>query len=618
MQHLGHLLFLLLLSALSLSAQIGVNISHPERGGTYIDIVKENYRWTDLNTGAPVTSNSVDAQGWPTVDAQYVLDYRPVAEWAGNIDDPEQYRLDVSGTYQCSFQGQANVRAVVGGQIQNLTYDPTSNVSEFDFAVPAGSNGFFLINFEDSRRSPNVGTNSGITDFRMLRPGYQDDNGIFHQAFLDALNGINFDAVRFMDFTGTNGRDPDYPDRTTWQERKLITDASQQHLPTIGKRGGAAWEYVILLANETKKDAWVNVPISADEGYVRQLAMMLRNDLDDDLNIYVESSNEVWNTAPGFEQTFYNQRDAQARGISEQENHARRTVELAQIFSEVFGPGSLNNRIRVVLCSHQPMLKWWVEPMLQYVQNTFGPPSQYIYAIASQTYFSGGAQAGEDTTKILDDCFASINGQIDEPTGNEAGRKQWIQKAKDYNLVGGYCSYEGGPAHGGGSTENIANRILAERTQRMCEAMRYNLDDGFIQLGGNLAMQFTLTSAYTRYGCWGLTDDVNHPNRNYKYQCLKELLDVSTSVSHANSQSDLSIFPNPTDGDVTIKFDFDSKANTSIFLRDLLGRTMLNMDLSNSKGEVILDESVLPQKPGLYLLTLTNGGKKSTRKLRIL
>ncbi len=35
-----------------------------------------------------------------------------------------------------------------------------------------------------------------------------------------------------------------------------------------------------------------------------------------------------------------------------------------------------------------------------------------------------------------------------------------------------------------------------------------NLHDCFFGLGANKAMQFTMTSGYNRYGCWGLTDDV--------------------------------------------------------------------------------------------------------------
>ena len=574
---------LLILSAFISTAQIGVNISLPERGGTYIDLVRENYRWKDLNTDSPIGPNQVDANGWPTVDAQYIVDFRPVAEWAGSIDDPEVYRLDVSGTWKCSFVGQGAVSVLVGGNVQNLNYDNASNTITFDFVVATGSNGFFLINFSNTQRTPSDPTNSGFTDFKMLRPGYSDDSDLFHTPLLSIFDSINFSAIRYMNLTATNGRDPNYPAVTEWAERKLPTDASQTRLGTIGKNGGACWEHVITLANLTQTDPWINVPVSATADYVTQLATLLKNNLDPVLNIYVESSNEVWNTAPGFEQTQYNQAQAAVMGISEQENHARRTVELAQIFKTVFGAGSLNGRVRVVLCSHQPMLKWWVEPMLQYVNNNFGSPSDYIYAIGSQTYFSGGADAGEDVAKILDDCHNSITNQINDTGINEAGRIQWIAKANDWNLPGGYVSYEGGPAHGGGSTTNIANRILAERSEGMCDEMRYNLDDAFIQLGGTLAMQFTLTSSYNRYGCWGLTDDVNNPHRNYKFGCIRDLLPPDTTFNSTleltTTFSEILVYPNPSSAGVTFSFELSEMANVSLKIFDLLGKEIYQLDV---------------------------------------
>ena len=36
-------------------AQLGVNISLPERGGTFVDIVKENYRWSEAGGGGDLT-----------------------------------------------------------------------------------------------------------------------------------------------------------------------------------------------------------------------------------------------------------------------------------------------------------------------------------------------------------------------------------------------------------------------------------------------------------------------------------------------------------------------------------------------------------------------------------
>ncbi|MBK6901428.1 MAG: hypothetical protein IPH04_01075 [Saprospirales bacterium] len=136
------------------TAQIGVNIDLPERGGTYIDLVKENYRWHELSTGAELGPAQVDAQGWPALDARYIADFRPVAEWAGSIDDPEVYRLDVSGTWKCSFTGQGDVNGTFGAVVQNLSYNAGTNTTTFDFVVAPGSNGLFLIEFTETRRRP--------------------------------------------------------------------------------------------------------------------------------------------------------------------------------------------------------------------------------------------------------------------------------------------------------------------------------------------------------------------------------------------------------------------------------------------------------------------------------
>jgi hypothetical protein len=291
---------------------------------------------------------------------------------------------------------------------------------------------------------------------------------------------------------------------------------------------------VIELCNLVKMDAWINIPVSADSGYVVEVAKLFKANLDPDRNLYVESSNEVWNTAPGFEQSLYNQAQARALGIGEQANHARRTVELSGLFAQVFGAGAINHQVRVVLCSHKPMLKWWVMPMLDTIAKTYGTPKSVIYAIACQTYFGGGIDAGESVAKILTDCRDDIEVQIDEAgETNEAGRKQWVKLAADSGLVGGFCSYEGGPDHGGGSTTNIANRIMAERDDGMGAVWTYNFDDAFFSTGGNLAMQFTLSSAYTRYGCWGLTEDITDPQRNIKYRAAKLLADkYPATIAH--------------------------------------------------------------------------------------
>jgi hypothetical protein len=486
---------------------------------------------------------------------------------------------------------------------------------------PVGANhGLIIIDFTGTKRTAASATGTGFTGFMMLRPGYDlNTSKIFTDAFIAALTGIKFGVIRYMCFTNTNGCEPVYPGVTEWSKRKLVNDASQERIPQKTKMGGAAWEYVIRLSNYVTMDPWINIPVSATAEYVTNLATMIRDSLDKSLHVYVENSNEVWNTAPDFNQSLYNQAQAQALGIGEHENHARRTVELAKIFETVFGQGSLNNRVRVILCSHQPMLKWWVEPMLKYIETTQGAPKNYLYAIACQTYFGGGADNGESVTKILDDCHSGITAQIDE-TGqtNEAGRKQWITKAAAWQLPGGFCSYEGGPDHGGGSTVNIANRIVAERHAHMAVEWNYNFSDAFFKLNGNIAMQFTLSSAYCRYGCWGLTDDITNPQRNYKYEAACKLADSITGIDEipiTDHTGQLVTFV-PFKNGVRLLFGRRIEPNSTVRIHTAQGLLIRVLPVTDGRS-IIWDGRGYNGKHaanGCYVLLLAQPGKKASQR----
>jgi hypothetical protein len=52
----------------------------------------------------------------------------------------------------------------------------------------------------------------------------------------------------------------------------------------------------VQIANELGKDIWINVPALVDDAYVRSLAELLQRTLAPDRAVYVEYSNELWNT----------------------------------------------------------------------------------------------------------------------------------------------------------------------------------------------------------------------------------------------------------------------------------------------------------------------------------
>ena len=222
--------------------------------------------------------------------------------------------------------------------------------------------------------------------------------------------------------------------------------------------------------------------------------------------------------------------------------------------------------------------------MLEYINTNFGPPKNFIYAIAMQTYFAVDDRSGT-VDQLLDGCHEDITDQISETTGNQAGRKQWVEKAAVWGLVGGACSYEGGfHIPSGGSTDNLANQINMHRIPRTATELRYNFDDAFFALGGNLAMQFTLTSGYNRYGCWGLTDDVTDPDRNYKFQAVRDLIEELSSVDDSQGILPIEIklfqnYPNPFNPVTEIRFQLPSTTHVQLVIFDIFGqpiRTLSN------------------------------------------
>jgi hypothetical protein len=95
-----------------------------------------------------------------------------------------------------------------------------------------------------------------------------------------------------MDFGYTNG--------------SPLQEFSQRTLPTSQTQfspKGSALEYMADLSNETQKNMWICIPHQASDDYVLQVAQLLKARVRTGLKIYVEYSNETWNTL--FSQTTY-------------------------------------------------------------------------------------------------------------------------------------------------------------------------------------------------------------------------------------------------------------------------------------------------------------------------
>lgn len=251
------------------------------------------------------------------------------------------------------------------------------------------------------------------------RPGYADHLAargpppIFTREALMQLKP--FGGFRAMDLTGTNGST-----QTTWESRPKFTDQ------TWGV--AAPWEVVIALANATGKDCYINIPHAADDEYIRKLAELFLATCRADVNVYVEVSNECWNSR-GIFAVQRNHFLAQARAAiaandpivavlgsgNVDETYtlwrcvARRAVQVKQIMGE---------RFRVVLAG-QNANRSVVKTGLEWIAQAYGPPKDYIYAIASAPY-----------------------GAIDSPNPKPELRQQHVALARQYQVR--YLYYEFG------------------------------------------------------------------------------------------------------------------------------------------------------------------------------
>ncbi|MBC8066025.1 MAG: hypothetical protein H7Y17_14425 [Chlorobia bacterium] len=488
------------------------------RGLEFVDVMKTARPWETLD-GRPA---KVDASGWPLEDARTVaFDMRPTFAWAPPMDDPSGYQIDVSGRYSLSFKGKADLSAGEDPnsfRIENQQFNAATVETTAELVVPKGR-ALVIINFRN--------TDNGVKNVRLLRPGYaRDGKSLFTKPFLAAIK--QFPAMRFMDWLQSNGTNPFFGDAkntTEWSDRHVPADA---HFGVAGRKFGVPWEYIVALGNQTQKDIWINIPVAASDDYIRQLAKLMKRDLNPKLNIYLEYSNEVWNW--GFLQATYNRMAAEAEvkaGKSNLNNdgetnwdvwrrrrHARRTMEIGQIFASEFGKDQLNKRLR-------PVMAWWViapdhyADMLAWLEKTYGPPRNYLHAVAAAPYFNIHGAPKDASVDVL---IAHFRKSSDSSVPH---RKAMIDIARKYGLKA-FC-YEGGSDTGGGDPANVANRIRAERDPRMKDLILHDLRDNWYALGGDLFMYFTLSSAYSRYGCWGLTDDITKLDTP-KFQAAREIL----------------------------------------------------------------------------------------------
>jgi hypothetical protein len=387
-----------------------------------------------------------------------------------------------------------------------------------------------------------------------------------------------------MDFTATN-----WNGSVDWSDRTRPAHASQAvgnpfapPPPDGNWQGrGAAFEYAILLANQTGKDLWINVPVNATDDFILKLAQLVKYGsngstpytsvqaspawppLDPNLRLYVEFSNEVWNSL--FQQAQDNH-DAAVTEVnaggspldfdgSDNEWYwawrrtTKRTVDISNIFRSVFGDSAMMSRIRPVLMSQ---LTYANGPLLQemlllvnyydnpdYVASPHAP-SYYVYGVGGTAYY------GPTDRSSVDAIFATMaDGWVSD-----------LQADANWALSFGLerIAYEGGPGFDRTNDPTIdANLASAWGDPRMKQVI-IDEHDVWSQNAGDLLVYFFLAGDFQ----WGFMEDVLTP-ASPKMAGITALNSATRSVSTygtpipANIEaSDFAIPPSWAGGSTTL------------------------------------------------------------------
>ncbi len=332
---------------------------------------------------------------------------------------------------------------------------------------------------------------------------------VFNPEYLNFLK--DFSAIRFMPMSGIT-RNPE----SHWRERPQLQEATWGG--TYGQRG-APLEIMVMLANRMQVDAWFNLPHAADDDYVRRYATYVRDHLSPHLRVYVEYTNEVWNTA--FSHSEYTQKKGIEAGYSINSVEAgyqyyiQRASEVFAIWEEVFGGRERLTRV----------IGGW-DTRADISRKLLGLYGGYQYAdaLAIAPYFGGntkGFRESETVDDILrltaeEDSFRSLPQVLHHV-------KEQVAVAHQYGVD--LIAYEGGQGLVDWVTREADQHpnplfFAANRDPRMGELYTQFLE-GWRDAGGGLLMIFSSPRTCQWFGCWGIKEHIRQPLETaHKYRSI--------------------------------------------------------------------------------------------------
>ena len=430
------------------------------------------------------------------------------------------------GKYVVLYEGEGTIEYRFDAKKDQSASTPGRDVLD----VTPTTSGIWL---RISSTDPN-NTGDYLRNIRVMQEDYEyADSQIFNPDFLDVIQ--HFDTLRFMDWMATNNST-----QKEWSDRP-VPDSG------VFATNMASVEDMVELANRTDTNPWFTLPHMATDEYVTNFAQYVKDNLDPDLQVYVEYSNEVWNR--DFQQGWWIEDqgknewpDALVGDYAKRIDwYSKRTTEITQIWDQVFD----TDQERVIgVMGAQAANAWIGRRALEY--NGLTEPKSHkeygIDAIAIAPYTGSYLGNPENAAEVaswtndpdggLEKLFTELTQGGVLSTGPEGGAFQqaydWTQTyanlAEQENLS--LITYEVGQhLSGNGGTENnqaITDLfVAANRDPRMGEIYQEYFMT-LSELGVSLPINFNDVSAYNKWGSWGALEHINQES-SPKFNVLKSL-----------------------------------------------------------------------------------------------
>ncbi len=384
----------------------------------------------------------------------------------------------------------------------------------------------------------NVNPADPVRHIRVIMPGFESTwtTQTFHPDFLHEIEP--FGVLRFMQWQETN-----FAPTVDWSERTTPADYSQ------AAEHGVAVEYLVELCNTADQGGWFSMPYLANDTFVREFAKYVAQNMEPELPVFIEYSNEVWN------QDFLAYDHAEQQGALaglpgtayEQALrwYSQRAVQIGEIWRQEFeavdGPAWSDRLVRAMGAQHANTFT------SETVLDHNGAAGQVdVLATAPYFGFAYGDPANTVSTvntpipQIIEDLLVEVQG----PVAAKVAEHVAIASARNVELI----AYEGGQ-HMNARGSGFNNPVLVDKLAAI------NRDPGMFdvyvaylnawdQTGAGFMTPYSFIGPYSDYGSWGHKETLGQPlGEAHKFRALINYLGLPSgeAVTYGNGCQNLKI-----------------------------------------------------------------------------